>query len=378
MMKLGTLFLRWLTVIPLVGNMACAAGERPSAASEPPQVPLCMVGDSITWAEEGDYWRKFLLERLSTLAFVGTHTGVLGYSHAGEGGNGTQAVLNRMAAIPDCPYYALLIGTNDNNVATADAVDSTARGTADRIVAIVQGLLAKPHARRVFLGSVLPCHTDNPLRDATNARTNAFLRDRLALFPAGKVVYVDYETPIRATPNWEPMIRLHPTQEGYRLLAKVLAEAIAAETGIAAGTAAPRALPGCGVRVANLFDERSCGTRAPVIAGWYTLSLEIGEITGPKPTVTLAGPVALGQPEFRQEFAVAPDGVGKRVALNFFTGYEGYGYTGCVLSLKASDCQVKRVLLEKTRPAMKPSVYGVGSYLDTVSPPQPGELIERP
>ena len=132
------------------------------------------------------------------------------------------------------------------------------------------------------------------------------------------------------------------------------------------------------MRVANLFDEKAGGTGAPVIAGWYTLSLEIGEITGPKPTVTLAGPVALGQPEFRQEFAVAPDGVGKRVALNFFTGYEGYGYTGCVLSLKASDCQVKRVLLEKTRPAMKPSVYGVGSYLDTVSPPQPGELIERP
>ncbi len=337
-----------------------------------------MVGDSITWAEEGDYWRKFLLERLPTLAFVGTHSAVLGYSHAGEGGNGTQAVLSRMAAIPDCAYYALLIGTNDNNTTDAAAVEPTARATAGRIAQILQGLLAKPHAQKVFLGSVLPCHTENPLRDATNARTNVFLRGRLEEFSAGKVVYVDYETPIRATPNWEPMIRLHPTQEGYKLLARVLAEAIKGELGIQAGTAAPHALPGCGVRVVNLFDERVNGTAAPVIAGWYTLSFEVAEGTGPRPAVTLVGPLVNGQPAFSQVFAIASTDAGGRVALNLFTGYEGYGYTRSELSLTTAGCQVKRVLLEKTRPSMRASVYGAGSYVDSVSPPQPGELVERP
>ena len=46
--------------------------------------PLCMIGDSITWADHGDTWRQFLLEQIPTLAFVGSHTAKLGYSHAGE------------------------------------------------------------------------------------------------------------------------------------------------------------------------------------------------------------------------------------------------------------------------------------------------------
>ena len=75
-----------------------------------------MIGDSITWSGKGDYWRKELFEIIPRLAFVGTHTGTLGYSHAGEGGNSTGSVINRLAMIPNCPYYSLLIGTNDTGV----------------------------------------------------------------------------------------------------------------------------------------------------------------------------------------------------------------------------------------------------------------------
>jgi hypothetical protein len=55
-----------------------------TAATSPQQIPICMIGDSITWAGKGDYWRKYLLELLPRLAFVGTHSAVLGYSHAGR------------------------------------------------------------------------------------------------------------------------------------------------------------------------------------------------------------------------------------------------------------------------------------------------------
>ena len=80
-------------------------------ASAPAQIPICMIGDSITWAGNGDYWRKYMIERIPSLAFIGTHTAVLGYSHAGEGGNSTEAVLKRMKDIPDCPYYSAPITT---------------------------------------------------------------------------------------------------------------------------------------------------------------------------------------------------------------------------------------------------------------------------
>ncbi len=213
-------------------------------ATDPPQVPLCMIGDSITWAELGDYWRLYLLDHLPNLAFVGTHTAALGYSHAGEGGNGTAAVLARMADIPDCPYYHVLIGTNDPRSNDAAQQQAMAQATADLITKIVHGLLAKPSVQRVFLGSILPCQTDDPARDQRNSMTNAILRPQIGtLFPDGKVVWIEYEQPIRATENWGPIIRLHPTKEGYQLIAKIGADAIRAELKLPDQIATPKPLP---------------------------------------------------------------------------------------------------------------------------------------
>ncbi len=163
------------SLILLVGaRSACHA----QPCCDPPQIPLCMIGDSITWAGEGDHWRRLLLERLPRLAFVGTHSACLGYSHAGEGGNSTGTVITRLADLPDCPYYSLEIGTNDNSITDPAQMEDRAAQTAQRIIDIVNGLLAKPCTRKVFLGSVLPCHTDNPLRDQTNSATNKVLRER--------------------------------------------------------------------------------------------------------------------------------------------------------------------------------------------------------
>jgi len=87
-----------------------------SAITATGQIPLCMIGDSITWAEFGDHWRKELLKHLPNLAFIGSHSACFGYSHAGEGGNNTNQVLARLNEIPDCLYYNQRMLENPFNI----------------------------------------------------------------------------------------------------------------------------------------------------------------------------------------------------------------------------------------------------------------------
>jgi len=365
----------WLLVV-LVRAVVGVASDAASA-TDVPQIPLCMVGDSITWAGDGDYWRKYLLVELPALAFVGTHSGKLGFSHAGEGGNSTGAVLKRMHDIPDCPYYALEIGTNNNNVKDEALVEGRATKTAGQIEKIVKKLLAKPSVRKVFLGSVLPCQTENPLRDRTNSATNVVLRRELeSSLRSDKIVWVEYEKPIRATLGWEPMIRLHPTKEGYKLLAKVLADAVVAALDVSNRAAVPKPRRGAGVRVENLWDGAQGRTRVPIIAGWYTVSFALTAVTGDSPTVVVRSVGESVRRPFEKSFPVAAAHVGSRVSVNFFTHYEGYHYTRSVMTVVGRGCKIEKRLFEKRRPSGGASTYGVGSYLDTKTPPSPGELVE--
>lgn len=342
-----------------------------------PQIPLCMVGDSITWAGDGDYWRKYLLEDLPALAFVGTHSGKLGFSHAGEGGNSTGAVLKRMHDIPDCPQYALEIGTNNNNVKDEALVEGRAAKTAHQIEQIVKGLLAKPSVRRVFLGSVLPCQTKNPLRDRTNSATNVVLRRKMeSSLRSDKIVWVEYEKPIRATPNWGPMIRLHPTKAGYKLLAKILADAIVEALDVSNRTAVPKPNHSSGVRVENLWDDAQARTQVPIIAGWYTVSFALTAVTGDKPTAVVRSVGKSVKRPFERSFPAAAVDIGRRVAVNFFTHYEGYHYTRSAMTMIGRGCEIEKLLFEKRRPSGRASTYGVGSYIDTETTPMPGELVE--
>jgi lysophospholipase L1-like esterase len=364
-----------LIAAPLLALLVSVPFVRAQAPTEPPQVPLCMIGDSITWAQEGDWWRSYLVEQIPTLAFVGTHSAVLGYSHAGEGGNGTEAVLRRLPDIPDCPHYSLLIGTNDGSGKTEAEQNTLAQACAGRIVKIVQGLLTKPSVKKVFLGSILPCQTDNPLRDQTNSRVNAVLRPQIStLFPDGRVVWVEYEQPIRAIPNWGPIILLHPTKPGYSLIATILAKTLRDELKLGDKVTAPKPRPGAGVRVENLWQGNS--TSRPIIAGWYTVSFDV-KTAEADATLTLTGEGKDPKQTLALTFKVPTTAVGTRLTWNLTTGYAGYGYTTGLIKIATDKCTVDRVLFEKRRPSGLASVYDVGNYLDTTSPIHPGELVEK-
>lgn len=343
------------------------SGRDVRSASNPQQIQLCMVGDSITWAEYGDYWRKYMLEHLPRLAFVGNHTGLLGYSHEGEGGNNTTMVLERISRIPACHYYHLHIGTNDNSLSgdewTGERLEKHIAEVAARIFRIVELLLLKPAAQKVFLGTIMPCHTDNPRRDAVNSCVNAILRIAFRTkFPEGRVVLIDYENAIRPDPGWEPLMRLHPTRQGYKMVAAITVEAIIEALGINDPQTVPVPRPGSGVKLINLWDQQNGRTRDKIIAGWYTFSFDAEQCSPVPPRIRLCGDSTQVKFHFDQNFY--PLLYHDRWYFNFFTGYEGYEYNMNILQAESSGGPLQRILLEKNRPAARPSVFGEGTYAD--------------
>ncbi len=372
-MRCLTAILASLTLLP-----ACAQ-DQPAAAG---QIPLCMIGDSVTWAGEGDWWRHYLLAQIPTIAFVGTHSAGLGYAHAGEGGNRTQSILARMDEIPDCPYYHLLVGINDSASAREEAqVDGVAAGTAERVAQIVDGLLQKPSVQRVFLGSILPSKVDAP-RDLAGSRTNAILRAQFdELFGDGRVVWVEYEQVLRPMENWLDMMSgAHLHKAGYEIIAKLTADAMRTELDLPDAIEAPACVAGCGVQIMNLWEGGVDGqTSVKPIAGWYTLSLQVDAVDVAGGTVSLRSQDQELKHQLALSFAVpAGAAIGERLVFQFFTGYEGYTYNQSILSATAEGCRVSKILLEKLRPHSSASIYGAGSYLDAQTTPAPGELMQCP
>ncbi len=188
-------------------------------------------------------------------------------------------------------------------------------------------------------------------------------------------MWVDYVPTVLATPGWEGIFRLHPTRAGYEKLAAVLADTLVRVCAVEDPSLVPRPAPGTGVRVDNLLDNSGLTTRAPVIAGWYTLSWEAAAASPGAVLVVDGAGTGEGTPDAaRRRIPVTAAG---RQECEVFTGYEGYGYTRARLTLRAEGCTLVRTLFEKRRPSGRASVYGTGSYLDTTTVPAPGEPLER-
>lgn len=363
--------------------VALLAATLPALAGR--QIPLCMVGDSITWYGQGDCWRTNLLVHLPELAFVGTHSARHGHSHAGEGGNSASQVLARVddaARVPDCPYYHLLIGINDSAAATTAAqIWPVASNTASRIQQIVGKLLAREKTKKVFLGSILPGaftrdeqRAETP-RGLSGSAANTLLRDWLATYPdRARVVWVEYETPLRAADKygyWRSATclgdGLHPTAAGYAELANILAPVLAANAAPDAATPGSR----CGVEVENRWNLAK-GASEALIPGWYVLSF--------RPVQSAAGTVRLRLSsedlQFNQTYSLDVSEAG-RCQVEFMTGYEGYGYHESPFHIEVLEgaTHLEEIQIEKMRPSHVASVYGRGLFIDSTSPVAKGELI---
>ena len=370
------------------GELAKVQPKRPLSASEKEvlagkQAVLCMIGDSVTWAQAGDHFRDEMLKLMPVLAFSGTHTGRLGYSHAGEGGDSTRRVLQRLAdpeRIPEAPYYHLLIGVNDAGGAKKDErSESVANATVERIVKIVEELLKKKGCRKVFLASILPSpfgkNGESTVRERTGSLINAKLRAQFKkFFPAGKVVWVEYEKPLRAQlENWKKRENLHgahPTAKGYKMLAALAVPVLKKEMSISASAAAKGRI---GVEVVNLWDDKANAT-APLLPGWYTLSMELDKCGEAAFTLYSTSPKTKACFKKNYHLKGKP---GSRVEVNFMNGYQGYGYDRAPFKMTFSTGKVVRIQVEKTRPLQRASVYGKGRFVDTVSPVAAGEILVR-
>ncbi len=344
---------------------------------------LCMIGDSVTWAQAGDYFRGEMLKLMPYLAFAGTHTGILGYSHAGEGGDSTRRVLQRVAdpeRIPDAPYYHLLIGVNDAGGAKKDERSAAvADATVERIRQIVDGLLKKKGVRKVFLGSILPSpfgkNGESTVRERTGSLINAKLRAQFKkLFPADKVVWIEYEKPLRAQlESWKKREHLrgaHPTAKGYKIVAALAVPVLKREMTVKSTSPQKGAV---GVEVVNLWNSKT-NCSAPLLPGWYTLSMELDKCSEAAFTLYSTSPKVKAC--FKKNYRLKGK-PGSRVQLNFMTGYQGYGYDRAPFKINFTEGKAVKLQIEKTRPLQRASIYGAGRFIDTVSPVAAGEILLR-
>ena len=375
--------------------LALAAADAPAPSPKDiagKQIELCMVGDSITWAGDGDCFRKELVKRVPELAFVGTHTAKFGYSHAGEGGNTTHSILRIIddpSRIPASRFYHLLVGVNDSSatwgvlkknpeLGQGKAIEQVARPIADRILKILDNLTARPGTEKVFWGTIFPCYPSkgeraNPtkveqyrLRDATASAVNVILRKEIAKY-GDKVVMIEYEKPLRARDDWKEIILLHPTPFGYSVVADIAAPYIREH---AKPAAAP--LDKFGVEVTNLWLEKRHCTR-PLVPGWYTVSFDVKSVDGAKITIDLASRNArLLKTPLKLSKSVDAK-AGERASFWFFTKYEGYGYNMSPVTVTAANGEIANIMVEKMRPSQKASVYGTGTFVDDKSPMSLGE-----
>ena len=382
-MKMRTFYKSALAAVAIALAFAVSAVEPKDVAGK--QIEWCMIGDSITWAGNGDCFRKELLKLIPELAFMGTHTAKFGYSHAGEGGNTTQRVLARIDDVDNIPnsrYYHLLIGVNDSSITKDESLAETnAKPIAERIMKILEKLTSRPGTEKVFWGTCMPCvHDHYPkvddamkeryrLRDMTASKVNEIMRKEVPAKFGDKVVVIEYEKPLRARDDWQKIIRLHPTPEGYAVVAGIAAPYIKKYA-----TPANAPLRKFGVEVTNLYIAKRGCTR-PLIPGWYTISFDVKKVNGPKLTLNLASrsPAQYKTP-LKMTKSVAAK-AGERVYVNIMTGYEGYGYNQSPVTITPENGEIANIMVEKTRPSQKPSIYGVGTFVDSKSPVSLGEKL---
>lgn len=177
---------------------------------------LCMIGDSITWANYGGWWRNLLRENGVLYDFAGQHYDPFGFQHSAEGGNSTSDVLARLSAIPAANAYFILVGTDDrytDNGATTFA----------NLQSIVSQLRARDCCNTVYISTLLPRNDSyNTQNSLVNNMIKAGVWDsRTHVVDSGGLF-----TNLLNNNTWATLTIdgvLHPSLYGYELLSSLIA-----------------------------------------------------------------------------------------------------------------------------------------------------------
>ena len=251
-----------------------------------------------------------------------------------------------------------------------------AKSVSERICRSIDQLLKRRATRKIFVGTILPGpfpKNDNgqTLRDRTGSKTNEYLRAKIPeLYKDGRVVLIEYEHSLRQMgTEWRKLMHgAHPVKAGYKILADMAIPVFQKEMLPLTKTNAQK----CGVKVVNLWD-RNEQKSGKLIAGWYILSFETVRNDG-NLEVSLKGAPGL-RFNWSKSFKADRAKPGQRVEFEFMTGYEGYGYSRTPATIEVTGGEIKNIMLEKMRPSRKASIYGEGSFIDTVSPIYYGEIL---
>ncbi|STX30168.1 GDSL-like Lipase/Acylhydrolase [Legionella beliardensis] len=200
-------------VVPPAGTYAIATYE--TTRKPKFKQTIDTIGDSITWVRDGRYLRCLLRDQGLRYDFKGSHTDTFGFEHDGEGGDTTQAVLNRINKIPTTDAYFLLIGTNDR---------TAPENTATNIIKIAKQLSAKNSKATIYISTLLP-RNDTYLE--RNLATNKLLLQTKSICPNCKVIDVGGE--LYALKNWQQYFpdQIHPNYKGYVELTKIITKQMA-------------------------------------------------------------------------------------------------------------------------------------------------------
>jgi len=207
------------------------------------QQTFATIGDSMTWFNDGQYFRCKLATKLSGYRFIGSNTDSFGFGHDGHGGDNSLEVLNRVDRVPVADAYFLLVGAND--------IGYTPKETAQRIAKIVGRLLDRGNNPRVYV-STLPVRGDKYAWQAP--KRSAAIRDWYKSCDChANVTLVDTRAsmlntkyPLANLINPKPDL-IHPSPAGYDLMTDLISDSVKSSPGTKrASTAAdsPRAATG--------------------------------------------------------------------------------------------------------------------------------------
>lgn len=173
---------------------------------------LTTVGDSITWWQHGRKLRCLMRDNGLMFDFSGSQTDIYGFGHDGAGGNTTQNILDRMQSIPVSDAYYVLAGTNDR---------ITPQETFDNLVEISQQLKSKNQCARIYIATLLPRVGEFNQR---NQQINALIKSYQGWCAGCSVI--DIGGYLYTQTNWVSLMMpdgLHPTEQGYNVIASYLA-----------------------------------------------------------------------------------------------------------------------------------------------------------